>query len=176
MTRMFQKQFLRVAESCVLAALAFTAIGCGERHEPSADTVAIAELLANEAIPVFPEGRSAELRVQVTSVGGAFDSVFRAEMSSVVQRLRGADSAPPVVLDVTVTSLELRGDSAQALIRRRGFYRADTSRYSASDTRYRFLWQRERGWTLADAQPFNFSGEGVPPSRARDVWWPEQKD
>jgi hypothetical protein len=174
MTWTRERWFRYAARACALTAVTLTSLACAERHEPAADTVAIAELIANEAVPVFPGGRTAELRVSVASVGGAFDSVFRAEMSTVTQRLRGTDSAPPVVLDVTVTSLRLVGDTALAIVRRRGFYRADTTRYSASDTRYRFVWQRERGWALADAEPFNFAGEGVPPTRARDVWWPEK--
>jgi hypothetical protein len=174
MTRMRAPRSGRTTRSCALVAAVLASLACGDRHEPSADTVALAELIANEAVPVFPGGRTAELRVSIVSVGGTFDSVFRAEMSPVVQRLRGVDSAPPVVLNVTVTSLQLRGDSAHAVVRRHGYYRADTSRYSSSDTRYHFVWERDRGWTLTDAEPFNFAGEGVPPSRARDVWWPEK--
>lgn len=149
---------------------------CGDAHEPSEDSVAVADIVAREAVPVITPGRAAELHATATSVGGAFDSVFRERMAPVALRLRGTDSTPPVVLDVAVTSLRLAGDSAEAVVHRRGHYRADTARFSSSDTRYRLVWQQEGGWRVAQTEPFNFQGEGAPPARARDVWWPKERD
>ena len=100
---------------------------------------------------------------------------FRAALEPAVSRLRGAASLPGVVVDVRVTTLQLAGDSAEVVVHRRGHYRTDTTRFSSSDTRYRLAWAREGGWSLTQTEPFNFQGEGMPSSRARDVWWPQQK-
>lgn len=149
--------------------------GCERGHDARADSLALAELVAREAVPVITPGRTAELSVR-TSVGGPFDSVLVARMVPVVGRLRGDSAAgrAEVLLEVGVESFSLAGDSAEAVVARRGRYRADTTRYSSSRTRYRYLWTKEGGWTLAQTDPFEFAGEGQPPARARDLWWPSR--
>lgn len=158
--------------TCVILSVA----ACGDGHSPREDSVAVAQMLAAQSAPVVTPGVSAELRLVDAGVGGIFDSTFRAGMAPVVQRLRGGDSLPAVVIDLKVGSVRFDGDSAEVLVHRRGFYRADTTRFSSSDTRYRFLWQQEAGWSLAQTEPFNFQGEGAPSSRARDEWWPGTRD
>ena len=158
---------------CQIAVVILVGVACGDRHDPGADSVALAELIARESVPVLTPGRTAELRVNAEAVGGAFDSVFRARMEPVTLRLRGAEGAPAVIIDVDVRSLALTGDSAQVVVDRRGHYRADTARFSASQTRYRLAWQRDSGWRVTHTEPLTFTGEGVPPARARDLWWPD---
>lgn len=148
---------------------------CGRGHSPREDSVALAELVAREAVPVLTAGRTATLEAR-SAAAGAFDSVFRARMTPVAERLRGgsAAGATEVLLDVGVQSFTLAGDSAEAVVERRGRYRADTARFSASRTRYRFLWTKDGGWALAQTDPFEFTGEGQPPARPRDEWWPQR--
>jgi hypothetical protein len=69
----------------------------------------------------------------------------------------------------------LNGDSAEAVIRRRGVDRADTTRFATSDTRYRLSWSRLNHWLVTSTEPFNFQGEGAPPARPRDAWWDSTK-
>lgn len=148
---------------------------CGRGHSPREDSVALAELVAREAVPVITAGRTATLTAR-TAAGGLFDSVFQARMAPVAARLRGdsAAGATEVLLEVGVPRLALAGDSAEVVMERRGRYRADTTRFSTSRTRYRFLWTKDGGWLLAQTDPFEFTGEGQPPARARDLWWPQR--
>ena len=156
-------------------ALLLPLTACGDGRSARDDSVAVARLVAEQAVPVVTPGVAAEVRLPVGAVAGTFDSTFRAALEPAVARLRGADSLPGVVVDVRVTTLQLAGDSAEVVVHRRGHYRTDTTRFSSSDTRYRLAWAREGGWSLTQTEPFNFQGEGTPSSRARDVWWPQQK-
>jgi len=166
----------RVARLTACACATLVTVACRGGHSPREDSVAVAQMLAAQSAPVVTPGVSAELRLAGAGVGGTFDSTFHAGMAPIVERLRGGDSLPPVVIDMKIGSVRFDGDSAEVLVHRRGFYRADTTRFSSSDTRYRFLWQRDAGWNLAQTEPFNFQGEGAPSSRARDEWWPGRRN
>lgn len=170
---MVENLMLAARRFCHIAIFILVGAACGDRHDPGDDSVAVAELIARESVPVLTPGRTAELRASAEAVGGPFDSVFRARMEPVAQRLLGAGGAPPVIIDVAVRSLDLAGDSAQVVVHRRGHYRADTARFSANQTRYRLAWQRDAGWRVTHTEPFDFRGEGIPPRRARDLWWPD---
>ena len=161
-----------MTKQTIALALLLPLCACGDGRSPHDDSVAVARLVAEQAVPVVTQGVAADVRLAAGE--GAFDSTFRATLAPAVARLRGTDSLPGVVVDVRVTSLRFAGDSAEVVVHRRGFQRTDTARYSSSDTRYRLAWVQDRGWSLTQTEPFNFQGEGVPSSRARDVWWPQR--
>lgn len=154
--------------ACV-AALALVA-ACSDNHNSRDDSVAAAHLLAKEARPVLAPGRTAVVIATAEAAGRTFDSVFRADLAPVAKRVRGTGD-PAVNLRVTVTSFLMNGDSAVAVMHRRGVDFKDTTRFASSETRYRLVWSRVGGWLLASTQPSNFQGEGAPPARPRDAWY-----
>jgi hypothetical protein len=157
------------ARACSIAALALVA-ACGDSHDSRADSIAVAHLLAREAVPTLAPGRNTVLTVSAEAAGRAVDSVFRADLAPVATRVRG--SGPPALdLRVTMTTLKLNGDSAAAVIQRHGVDRKDTTRFASSQALYQLAWSRVGGWMIASVQPFSFKGEGKPAARPRDAWW-----
>ncbi|HYD54795.1 MAG TPA: hypothetical protein VEA99_19330 [Gemmatimonadaceae bacterium] len=169
---MLDTTFARPRRALLPASFLLIALAaCRDGHEPREDSVAIAAMVAEQAVPVITPGVTAELRLGARDTASAFDSTFRARMLPVIERLQGGVRQPPVVIEMRVDSLTIAGDSAVVVVHRRGTHRAEPARFSSNDTRYRFAWQRETGWALTQTEPFNFQGEGIPAARARDVWW-----
>jgi hypothetical protein len=158
--------------ACVLALALLGA--CGDGHDARTDSVDVAHLLARESVPVMAAGRTAEVTVTADAAGRLVDSVFRAQLAPTVARLRG-EGSPQISLLVAVTRFRLSGDSAEAVVHRRGVDRADTTRFASSDTRYLLAWSRMNHWMVTATQPSNFQGEGKPSARPRDAWWDSTK-
>ena len=133
-------------------------LGCRLERPPnpaaSADSTAVGRALALSAVPRLTPGRSAELRVDASRIGGVFASTFERELAPAVTFARGSGQ-PSEVIIVTVDSLAMALDSATAVVR-------DTSPTSTTTLRVRMVPRVEGGWRVLSEEVLRHMDLGQP--------------